>query len=176
MNPPFGAPNPTKQGWKPWSFYGEQCTAMTTILLATEFQDFLKSLNTQHAEYLLIGGYAVGYHGYPRTTGDLDIWFAQTPANAQKISRALQTFGFHADHVPAAMFLEPDCMFRMGNPPLRIELLTAISGIHFADCWPHRQTAIIENIPIPIIDLDSLKANKRASARYKDLNDLENLP
>ncbi len=125
---------------------------------------------------MLIGGFAVGYHGYPRATGDMDIWIAQTPANAQKVSDALQAFGFGKDDVPAAMFLEPGCMFRMGNPPLRSELLTDISGVTFSDCWAMRETAIFDGISVSIIDAQNLKANKQASGRLKDLNDPENLP
>lgn len=133
-------------------------------------------MNTYHAEYLLIGGFAVGYHGYPRATGDMDIWIAQTPANAHKVSDALQMFGFGKDDVPAVLFLEPGRMFRMGNPPLRIELLTDISGVTFADCWARREEATLSGIPVSIIDVQSLKTNKRASGRHKDLSDLENLP
>ena len=148
---------------------------MATIPLPTEFQELLKSLNTHNAEYLLIGGFAVGYHGYPRTTGDLDIWIARTPANAPQVSGALQAFGFSKDDVPADMFLEPNRVLRIGNPPLRIALLTDISGVNFADCWLCRETAEFDSILVNIIDAQSLKVNKKASGRFKDLSDLENL-
>ncbi len=74
------------------------------------------------------------------------------------------------------MFLTPDLNIRMGNPPLRIELLTGISGVEFAACWSVRQTLEIDGVPVQIIDLDSLKRNKQASGRLKDLNDLQHLP
>lgn len=174
MNRPTGKHKRPKPGSPPWSFCAK--FVMATILLPNEFRELLKSLNTHLAEYLLIGGFAVGYYGYPRATGDMDIWFDQTPTNAQRISDALVTFGFNQADVPATLFLEPGSMFRMGNPPLRIELLTDVSGIHFAGCWPRREVIELDGIPVNIIDIQSLKANKQASGRLKDLNDLENLP
>lgn len=136
----------------------------------------MKSLNTQHAEYLLVGGFAVGYHGYPRSTGDLDIWIARNAVNAQKVSAALQEFGFSVSNVPGEMFLEPNSIFRIGNPPLRVELMADISGVNFADCWPIREVVGFDGIPINMIDAESLKTNKKASGRLKDLNDLKHLP
>jgi hypothetical protein len=133
-------------------------------------------LNENRVEYLLIGGYAVIFYGYPRTTGDLDIWIAQTQDNAQRVTAALHAFGFGGADVSPERFLEPNKIHRMGIPPFRIELLTHISGVDFAECWPNRQTALIEGIPVAIIGLDKLKINKSASGRAKDINDLENLP
>jgi len=149
---------------------------MATTQIPPDFRDFLRLLNAHHVEYLLIGGYAVIFYGYPRTTGDLDIWVAQTPTNAQRISDALVIFGFSRADTPPDIFLLPNKVHRMGNPPFRIEILTDISGVDFARSWPDRQTAIIDGIPVNIIDIQSLKANKQASGRLKDLNDLENLP
>lgn len=132
---------------------------MATTLLPNDFKDFLRLLNEHHVEYLLIGDYAVIFYGYSRTTGDMDIWIAQT-----------------LEDVSAQHFLEPNRIHRMGVPPFRIELLTHISGVTFAECWPRRQTALLEGIPVTVISLDNLRANKSASGRFKDLNDLENLP
>ena len=89
----------------------------------------MKLLNEHHVEYLLIGGYAVGYYGYPRATGDIDIWIAANQANAEKIMAALEEFGFGDTGMTADLFVEPDQIVRMGNPPLRIEILTTISGV-----------------------------------------------
>lgn len=149
---------------------------MATILLPTEFQELLKLFHENNVEYLLIGGYAVGYHGYPRATGDMDIWIALEAANAERISSALQGFGFSPTNVPASIFLEPNRVFRMGTPPLRIELLTSISGVLFPDCWAKREVFLVDGLPVNLIDAGSLKANKAASGRLTDLNDLENLP
>lgn len=149
---------------------------MDTIQLPPEFRDLLKSLSENNVEYLLIGGYAVGYHGYPRATGDMDIWIALSDTNAPKVAAALQGFGFNRDDVPASMFLEPDRVFRIGNPPLRVELLTTVSGVNFAECWAKRDVFLFDDLPINLVDADSLKANKKASGRLKDLNALSNLP
>ncbi len=149
---------------------------MATILLPNDFKDFLRLLNENHAEYLLVGGYAVGYYGHPRATGDMDIWIDTTLENALRVVAALQAFGFGSTAPPPEMFSRPDLVIRMGNPPLRLELLTGISGVEFQECWRVREVAVLDGITVNIINLDSLKVNKKASGRVKDLNDLENLP
>jgi hypothetical protein len=133
-------------------------------------------LNDHQVDYLLIGGYAVGYHGYPRATGDMDIWIAIHPDNAEKLVTVLAAFGFGAAGIAADLFLQPNNVIRMGNPPLRLEILTTISGVEFADAYAQRVTDIIDGVPVNIIGLSQLKVNKRASGRLKDLSDLENLP
>jgi hypothetical protein len=118
----------------------------------------------------------VGYHGYPRATGDIDIWIAPNPANAEKLVAVLAAFGFVASGISADLFLQPNNIVRMGNPPLRLELLTTISGVEFADAYALRIIDIVDGVTVNIIGLDHLKTNKRASGRLKDLSDLENLP
>jgi predicted nucleotidyltransferase len=149
---------------------------MATIVLPPDFKEFLQLLNEHNVEYLLIGGYAVGYHGYPRATGDMDVWVAMSPQNAAGIVAALNAFGFSSATLSSDLFLEANKIIRMGNPPLRIEVLTTISGVDFTACYNNRITEIIDGVQIPIIALDDLKLNKRASGRIKDLNDLSNLP
>ena len=122
-----------------------------------------------------MGGYAVGHHGYPRATGDMDIWISRTEANSERVAAALRGFGFSSDDITVGVFLEADRVVRMGNPPLRIELLTSISGVEFADCWLKRESIFMDGIPVNVIDIDSLKVNKQSSGRLKDLNDLEHL-
>ena len=133
-------------------------------------------MNSHRVEYLLIGGYAVGYHGYPRPTGDLDVWIAVSPGNAARVAKALVEFGFQAEDVPVALFTEPGKIVRMGNPPMRLEIVTAISGVEFAACYARRVSAMIDDVAVSVIGLDDLKINKKASGRYKDLDDLEQLP
>jgi len=146
------------------------------IELANDFKEFLKLLNIHDVKYLLIGGYAVSYHGYPRATNDLDVWVAVHPDNAERLVQAVQDFGFATADLSTALFLQEDKIVRMGRPPIRIELLTSISGVEFADCFARRLLAEVDGVPVNLINLDDLKQNKRASGRYKDLNDLENLP
>jgi hypothetical protein len=134
----------------------------------------LRSLNANRVEYLLIGGYAVGYHGYPRPTGDLDVWIAVNPENAVRAAQALVEFGFA--NATATLFERAGPVIRMGMPPVRIEVQTAISGVEFGECYASRIQTELDGVSVTIIDLEHLKQNKRAAARHKDLADLENLP
>lgn len=149
---------------------------MATIRLPTDFKEFLKSLNDHQVEYLLVRGYAVGYHGYPRATGDMDIWVAGNSENAGKRVAVLMEFGFGSCGVTADLFLQPEQIIRMGNPPLRLEILTSISGVQFADAYAQRVADVIDGVQVDITGLSQLKLNKRASGRHKDLGDLDNLP
>lgn len=133
-------------------------------------------LGSKGIDYLLIGGYAVGYHGYPRATGDMDLWVARHPENARKLVEALREFGFNLPELSSELFLEPNRVIRMGRPPVRIELLTSISGVQFEECRAARVVDLIDGVEVPVISLAHLRINKRASGRLKDLNDLEHLP
>lgn len=148
---------------------------MATIRLPQDFKDFLRLLNSKEVEYLVIGGYAVSYHGYPRSTGDMDIWVAAHPDNAEKIVEVLKEFGFGRESLSSDLFLKKDQVTRMGLPPIRIEILTSISGVEFSDCYNSRVTDTIDDVEINIINLDDLRKNKKAAGRHKDLGDLENL-
>ncbi|HVG08645.1 MAG TPA: hypothetical protein VNM67_13130 [Thermoanaerobaculia bacterium] len=149
---------------------------MATIRLPPDFKEFLQLLNESQVEYLLVGGYAVGYHGYPRATVDMDIWIGRSPETAEKMVRVLREFGFDVPNLSADLFLREDQIVRMGVPPIRLEIFTAIPGVDFASCYSSRVRAEIDSAPVHVISLAHLKANKRASGRSKDLADLENLP
>jgi hypothetical protein len=145
------------------------------IVLARDFKELLKSLSSNSVEYLLIGGYAVGIHGHIRATNALDIWINVNPENAARIDRALRQFGFAAGLTPD-LFLARNNIVRMGVPPIRIEILTSISGVEFESCYAEKEMIQIEEILVPVISLARLRENKAASGRAKDLADLENLP
>ena len=149
---------------------------MATTPLPPDFTEFLKSLSSHGVEYLLIGGYAVGLHGFPRATADLDVWVAISPENAERIVEALREFGFATPDLTPSLFLIEDKVVRMGVPPLRIDILTSIEGVHFADCFRRRQVVTIGDLEISLISLADLKANKKASGRHQDLTDLDRLP
>jgi hypothetical protein len=149
---------------------------MGMIRLPPDFKEFLQLLNEHDVRYLLIGGYAVGYHGYPRATVDMDIWVALQPDNARRVVSALQAFGFGLPELTEDLFLLPDKIIRMGVPPLRLEILTSISGVEFEECFNNRVVDMIDGVEVNLIGLDHLKQNKQASGRYKDLSDLDNLP
>ena len=148
---------------------------MATIQLPPDFKEFLKLLNSYRVEYLLVGGYAVGYHGYPRATGDMDLWVAVRQNNAEKLVVVLREFGLNAPQLSADIFLQEDQIIRMGVPPMRIELLTTISGVDFDSCYSERIVDVIDSVEVNIINLKHLKQNKQASGRYKDLDDLQYL-
>lgn len=148
---------------------------MVMIHLPKDFREFLQLLNSKRIEYLVIGGYAVALYGYPRATGDMDIWIALSKRNAEKIVKALKEFGFDVTELKKEIFMEKEKNIRMGNPPLRIEILTSIDGVKFSDCYKKREIVPIDNEKINFISLEDLKKNKKASGRYKDLDDVEHL-
>lgn len=125
---------------------------------------------------MLIGGIAVGYYGYPRATGDIDLWVENSPENAEAVAKVLTEFGIEISEGFYSVFMIQGKVFRLGRPPLRIELLTGITGADFGDCYPRREQALFDDITVDIIHLDDLKVNKRASGRTNDIDDLANLP
>lgn len=149
---------------------------MASIELHPDFKDFLRLLNLHKAEYILVGGYAVGYHGYPRATGDMDIWIAVSDANAEKVAAAVGDFGMPRAYISKELFLEKNKIIRMGVPPVRIEVITGASGVDFAECYKRCVTLNIEDLEVNIISLNDLKVNKRAAGRHKDLEDIEHIP
>jgi len=145
------------------------------MILPPDFKEFLKLLNEHNVRYLLIGGYAVGYHGYPRATEDMDIWVAIHPENAQKIYSALKDFGLNDPNLKPDLFLQKPKIIRMGFPPMRLEITTSISGVEFDECYQTRIVDKIDGIKVNLIDLENLKRNKAASGRTKDMADVEKL-
>lgn len=148
---------------------------MAKIELHPDFKDFLRLLHSHKVEYLLVGGYAVGYHGYPRATGDMDIWIALNKVNADKAANVLRDFGMTQDEVSKELFLEKDKVIRMGFPPVRIEVITSASGVDFQKCYSRRKIVHIDKTPVSFISRDDLKINKKACGRHKDLEDLKHL-
>ncbi len=148
---------------------------MATIRFPPDFKEFLQLLNSHQIEYLLIGGYAVGYHGYPRSTGDIDVWIAMHPQNAKNMVTVLEEFGFGVPELSADLFMQEGKIIQMGVPPMRIDILTTLSGVRFEECYEERVIDELDGIKVNVISLEHLKENKKASGRHKDLNDLENL-
>ena len=148
---------------------------MATLELPPDFSEFLKLLRSNGVKYLLIGGYAVGHYGYSRPTGDMDVWIERDPENARRLVAALTEFGFGSADLTPELILDPKRMIRMGVPPMRLEILTTISGVDFADCYPRRVVDTISGVEVDLISRDDLKKNKAASGRLKDLVDLEHL-
>lgn len=146
------------------------------LTLPPDFKEFLKLLKEHDVRYLLIGGYAVGYHGYARATEDMDIWVAIHPENAQKLVSALKSFGLDDPNLTPELFLQKPKIIRMGLPPMRLEITTSVSGAEFDECYRSRIVDEFDGIEVNVIDLENLKKNKRASGRSKDIADVEKLP
>ncbi len=143
--------------------------------LPQDFKEFLKLLADHKIDYLLVGGYAVGFYGYVRATADIDIWVRNEKSNAERLVMALREFGFAMETIVPSMFLKVDNIVRLGQPPFRIELMTAISGVIFDECFERAKVETLDGIDVKIISLEDLRANKRAAGRHKDLDDLEHL-
>ena len=146
------------------------------VKLPLDFKEFLNLLHIHRVKYLLVGGYAVAAHGYPRFTGDLDLWIQTSAENAENVLRVCREFGFDVPNLRAELFIDPKQMTRMGHPPLRIEILNSVSGLSFEHAWKNRIQDVWDGVPVSLISLQDLRINKLASGRMKDLADLENLP
>lgn len=143
------------------------------MILPNDFKEFLRLLNLKNVRYLLVGGYAVSLYGYPRPTGDLDLWVDPSTENAPRLVEAIREFGFDTPQLSEALFTGQNRIVRMGNPPLRIELLTSLSGVQFEECYARRSIFTLDDLGVATIALEDLRRNKRAAGRLKDLADLE---
>jgi hypothetical protein len=143
--------------------------------LTRDLREFIELLNARGVEYLLVGGWAFGFHATPRYTGDLDFFLKCDSENASRLKLALSDFGFTELPGLEEKFLQGDRMFQFGLPPNRIDILTKIDGISFAEAWDTRVIGSLEGLPVPIISRDCLIRNKLAAGRAKDLADVEAL-
>ena len=145
------------------------------MVLNQDFREFIQSLNDNDVRFLIVGGYAVAFHGYPRYTKDLDVWIWVNELNAENVVRALNQFGFSSLELTPDDFLDPDMVIQLGHPPNRIDLIMSLEGVEFDSCYRARIEEEIEGIKLLFIDIENLKKNKKAVGRYQDLADLENL-
>ncbi len=144
-------------------------------MLNRHFLDFLGLLEKHKVEYMVVGGYAVGVHGFPRFTGDLDIFVAIGRENAGRLIGVFSEFGFASLNLTPEDFLEPDMVIEIGREPMKIQLLTGIDGVSFDRCRRDRIQVNVSGFEVPFIGLESLLANKAASPRSRDRIDLEEL-
>jgi len=145
------------------------------MIINKDFREFIKLLNSNNVKYLVVGGYAVAFHGYPRYTKNMDIWIWINENNAKKLIKTLEEFGFSSLGLKKEDFLKPEYVIQLGYPPNRIDILTKISGLEFEKCYKSRIKTNMDGITIDFINLENLKKNKKAIGRFKDLADLENL-
>lgn len=143
--------------------------------LPSDFKELLQLLNANRVEYLLIGGWAVLYYGYPRYTADIDFWYRSDPDNAALLIRALQEFGISDPSLTTELVVLPGTILRLGRAPMQVEFINQIDGVEFGACYGRRVIEEIEGITVPLIGRDDLIVNKRASNRLKDLADIEGL-
>lgn len=137
-----------------------------------DFVEMLSALSAAGAEFLVVGAYALAAHGRPRATGGLDLWIRATHANAERVWTALARFGASLDELTKEDLAGPGVVFQIGLPPCRIDVLTTIDGVTFAEAWPRRTTVRIDELQVPVLGREDLLANKRATARPQDLADV----
>ena len=144
-------------------------------VLSQDFKEFIISLNDNRVRYLVVGGYAVTLHGYPRLTKDIDVWYDRSLENVIKLGEALNDFGMGSLGLDQSDFMVEDQIIQLGYPPNRIDLISSLPGVQFSHCYLNRQIIVIDEIEVHVISLPDLKANKKATGRAQDLADLEHL-
>ncbi len=141
-----------------------------------DLKEFLSFLNAKNVDYIIVGGITVVYYGYPRYTGDIDIWVNKSESNAKKIIEVIKEFGFADFGLTVEDLTEDNMVFQFGVEPNRINIITDVDGLNFNDAKKFRKKVTIGDVDLFLISLNDLKKNKKKSGRYKDLDDLENLP
>jgi len=141
-----------------------------------DFLDFIRALNAHAVEFMLVGGYAVGMYGHVRATTDIDFFYRCTSENVERLMRAMTMFGAPAELIDAQHLATPDAVTQLGAPPIRIDLLSSISGVTFEDAATEAVRVEIAGETLPVIGIAALRANKQATKRRKDRDDLRHLP
>lgn len=140
-----------------------------------DFVELLRAFAAADVRFLIVGAYALALHGRPRATGDLDIWVEPSAENAARVMRALAAFGVPLTEITEADFARPGVVYQIGVPPGRVDILTELTGVSFADAWPDRLRRPFGNIDADFIGRDAFLRNKRALGRPKDLGDIDGL-
>jgi hypothetical protein len=141
-------------------------------MLNPDFRDMLSMFIAEEVEFLVVGAYALSFHGVPRATGDLDFWIGRSEENAERVFRALQSFGAPTLDLTISDLLTPDLVFQIGIEPNRIDILTAIDGVEFDEAWNERVITRVDGLDVPIMSLRHVIQNKRAVGRPRDLGDV----
>ncbi len=145
------------------------------MTLEKDFEDFVALLNKHQVDYLIVGGYALAFHGKPRHTGDLDIWIDISDENAEKMTAVIADFGMKSLGITNDDFLQKGIITQIGYPPLRIDILNEIDGVYFQDAYINKLIIDIDGLIINYIGLDDLIKNKQSSGRSQDLTDVKTL-
>jgi hypothetical protein len=145
------------------------------VKLQKDLREFIELLNSHGVEYLIVGGHAVAFHGYPRYTGDIDFLVRPSEENASRLVAVIERFGLaEADNLKPTL-MQREKIVQIGRPPNRIDILTSASGIDFEEASERAISGSLDGLPVRFPDLGSLLKNKRASGRAKDLADVEEL-
>jgi Nucleotidyl transferase of unknown function (DUF2204) len=142
------------------------------------YKELLQLLNESQVEYLIVGGFAVMKYGEPRYTKDLDVWVNNSRQNSVRVVDALRNFGAPLEHdgIDAETFTDKQVVYQIGVAPVRIDILTGITGVEFTDAWKKRVAGTFFGVPVNFISLDDLTTNKQALGRSSDLKDLNLKP
>lgn len=143
--------------------------------LQNDLREFIVLLNSLKVDYLIVGGHAVAFHGYPRFTGDIDFFVRPTLENAERLVSVLRAFGFTDPGLVPETFSQPRKVVQLGVPPNRIDLLTRIDGVSFEEAWAGRIESELDSMPVNFIGKAELVKNKRTAGRSKDNADVEKL-
>lgn len=143
------------------------------MALRQDWKEFIELLNFHHVEYVLVGAFAVSYHAIPRNTGDIDFLIRPTIENAERTLRALERFGFGSLGITVEDLIKPGQYVQLGYAPGRIDLLNQVSGVQTEDVWCNRVHGTLQGIPVAYMGRAELVANKRATGRGKDIDDLK---
>ena len=141
-------------------------------MLNRDFKDMLSCLKDEEVDFIIVGAYALAAHGFPRATGDIDIWVRNNFENARKIMRALKKFGAPISRLSEEDFTAPDIIVQLGVEPCRIDLLTGIDGVGFDEAWQNKTSITIDDLEINILSKEDLLKNKLATSRDKDQGDI----
>jgi hypothetical protein len=140
-----------------------------------DFRDLLELFNARAVSYIIVGGYALAFHGAPRTTGDIDLFVEPAHDNAQRVLDALHQFGFESAGLKTSDFETPDQVVQLGVPPVRVDIITSLTGVSWDEAYTGRVQGAYGDIPVSYLGREELVSNKRAIGRRKDLADLEAL-
>lgn len=143
--------------------------------MSRDFAEILSALSDAGADYLIVGAHAMAAHGYPRATGDLDVWVRPTAENAERVWAALQSFGAPLHGLTVEDLSSPDVVFQMGVPPHRIDILTEITDVDFDRAWKNRIISSVLEREVPVIATSDLVQNKKAVGRPQDMVDVARL-
>lgn len=140
-----------------------------------DFRDLFATFNAKQVEYLVVGAHALAVHGHVRATKDLDLWVRPDLGNGKKVCEALREFGAPISELKAEDFATESLIFQVGVAPVRIDIITAVDGVKFEECWAKRVSSRYGDQPVSVLSREDLIRNKRASGRLQDLADLEKL-